>query len=54
MHTFSKAAAVLAQLTFDEIREQLDLAGLDGIAEMDNEQIYNLAIKCIGDDMAND
>jgi len=54
MRTFSKATAVLAQLTFDEIREQLDLAGLDGIAEMDNEQVYNLAIKCIGDDMAND
>jgi hypothetical protein len=54
MHTFSKAAAILSHLTFDEIREQLDLAGLDGIAEMDNEQVYSLAIKCIGDDMAND
>ena len=37
------------ELTYLEIREQLDLAGIDGISELDDEQIYQLAIDCLTD-----
>ena len=41
MTTF-KAINLLDDLTYLEMREQLDLAGIDGISELDNEQIYSL------------
>ena len=49
--TMTKAQAInlLDELTYGEIREQLDLAGIDGISELDNEQIYSLAIDCLTD-----
>ena len=45
--TTSQAINLLEELTYLEIREQLDLAGIDGISELDNEQIYQLAIDCL-------
>ena len=47
--TTLQAFNLLAALTYLEIREQLDLAGIDGISELDNEQIYSLAIDCLTD-----
>ena len=47
--TTSQAINLLDELTYGEIREQLDLAGIDGISELDNEQIYQLAIDCLTD-----
>ena len=47
--TTSQAINLLDELTYLEIREQLDLAGIDGISELDNEQIYQLAIDCLTD-----
>ena len=47
--TTSQAIRLLAELTYLEIREQLDLAGIDGISELDNEQIYSLAVNCLTD-----
>ena len=47
--TQAQAINTLAELTYDEIREQLDLAGIDGIGELDNQQIYSLAIDCLTD-----
>lgn len=48
MNTF-QAIRLLDDLTYGEIREQLDLAGMDGIDQLDNEQIYSLAIDCLTD-----
>ena len=47
--TTSQAISLLEELTYLEIREQLDLAGIDGISDLDNEQIYQLAIDCLTD-----
>ena len=47
--TTAQAINLLEELTYGEIREQLDLAGIDGIGELDNEQIYQLAIDCLTD-----
>ena len=47
--TISQAINLLDELTYLEIREQLDLAGIDGIDELNNEQIYSLAIDCLTD-----
>ena len=47
--TTSQAINLLDELTYGEIREQLDLAGVDGISELDNEQIYQLAIDYLTD-----
>ena len=47
--TTSQAINLLDELTYLEIREQLDLAGVDGISDLDNEQIYQLAIDCLTD-----
>ncbi len=47
--TTSQAINLLDELTYLEIREQLDLAGIDGISDLDNEQIYQLAIDCLTD-----
>ena len=47
--TTSQAINLLDELTYGEIREQLDLAGIDGISELDNEQIYSLALDCLTD-----
>ena len=47
--TTLQAINLLDELTYGEIREQLDLAGIDGISDLDNEQIYQLAIDCLTD-----
>ena len=47
--TTSQALNLLDELTYSEIREQLDLAGIDGISELDNQQIYSLALDCLTD-----
>ena len=47
--TTAQAINLLDELTYGEIREQLDLAGIDGISELDNEQIYQLAIDHLTD-----
>lgn len=47
--TNTQAINLLEQLTFCEIREQLELAGIDGIGDLDNEQIYSLAMDCLTD-----
>lgn len=44
-----QAIQLLDELTYGEIREQLDLAGIDGTDQLDNEQIYSLAIDCLTD-----
>ena len=48
MTTF-QAINLLDELTYLEIREQLDLAGIDGIDQLDNEQIYSLMIDHLTD-----
>ena len=45
--TTLQAINLLDELTYLEIREQLDLAGIDGISDLDNEQVYQLAIDCL-------
>lgn len=47
--TTSQAINLLDELTYGEIREQLNLAGIDGISELDDQQIYQLAIDCLTD-----
>ena len=47
--TTSQAINLLDELTYDEIREQLELAGVDGIGELQDQQIYQLAIDCLTD-----
>ena len=47
--TTLQAINLLDELTYLEIREQLDLAGIDGISDLDNEQVYQLAIDCLTD-----
>ena len=47
--TKAQAITLLDELTYGEIREQLDLAGVNGISELDNQQIYSLAIDCLTD-----
>ena len=47
--TKSQAIDLLSELTYCEIREQLDLAGIDGISELDNQQIYETAIDVLTD-----
>lgn len=47
--TQAQAITLLDELTYSEIREQLDLAGVNGISELDNQQIYSLAIDCLTD-----
>jgi len=47
--TTSQAISLLDELTYLEIREQLDLAGIDGISDLDDEQIYSLAIDYLTD-----
>lgn len=39
----------LDELTYLEIREHLDLAGIDGTSELDNQQVYQLAIDHLTD-----
>ncbi len=47
--TQAQAINLLNELTYGEIREQLDLAGVNGISELDNQQIYSLAIDYLTD-----
>ncbi len=47
--TTAQAINLLDELTYLEIREQLDPADIDGICELDKEQIYSLAIDCLTD-----
>ena len=47
--TTSQAIRLLDELTYLEIREQLDLAGIYGISELDDEQIYSLALDHLTD-----
>ena len=47
--TKAQAITLLDELTYGEIREQLELAGVNGISELDNQQIYSLAIDCLTD-----
>jgi len=47
--TTSQALSLLSELTYLEIRERLDLDGIDGISELDNEQIYSRAIDHLTD-----
>ena len=47
--TTSQALSLLSELTYLEIREQLDLAGIDSISDLDDEQIYSLALDCLTD-----
>ncbi|MCP4886501.1 MAG: hypothetical protein GY904_07795 [Planctomycetaceae bacterium] len=44
-----QAIELLDELTYGEIREQLDLANIDGIGELDNRQVYSLALECLTD-----
>ena len=44
-----QAINLLDELTYSEIREQLELAGIAGIGDLDDEQIYQLAIDCLTD-----
>ena len=44
-----QAINLLDDLTYLEMREQLDLAGIDGIDQLDNEQIYSLMIDHLTD-----
>ena len=44
-----QAIALLDELTYGEIREQLDLANIDGVSELDNQQAYALALECLTD-----
>lgn len=44
-----QAINLLEELTYCEIREQLELAGIDGLSELDNQQIYSLAMECLTD-----
>jgi hypothetical protein len=45
----AQALSILDELTYGEIREQLDLAGVDGLSELDDQQIYSLAIDYLTD-----
>jgi hypothetical protein len=47
--TQAQAINLLDELTYGEIREQLELANVEGISELDNQQIYQLAIDCLTD-----
>ena len=48
--TTSQAINLLDELTYDEIREQLELADMSlSISELDNQQVYHLAIDCLTD-----
>ena len=47
--TQAQAVRLLAELTYGEIREQLDLAGITGTSELDDRQVYSLAIDCLTD-----
>jgi len=47
--TTLQAINLLDELTYGEIREQLDLFGIDGISDLDDEQIYSLALDCLTD-----
>jgi hypothetical protein len=47
--TQAQAINLLDELTYLEIREQLDLAGIDGLSELDNQQIYSLALDHLTD-----
>ena len=48
--TTSQAIALLDELTYDEIREQLELADMSlSVSELDNQQVYQLAIDCLTD-----
>lgn len=48
--TNSQAISLLSQLTNDEIREQLELADMSlSISELDDQQVYQLAIDCLTD-----
>ena len=44
-----KAIKQLDDWTYLEIREQLELEGIDGISELDDEQVYRFAIECLTD-----
>ena len=44
-----QAINLLGELTYGEIREQLDLAGIESISELDDQQVYALAIECLTD-----
>jgi hypothetical protein len=55
--TQAQAINLLDELTYGEIREQLkllsetllDLVGIDCLSELDDQQIYSLAIDCLTD-----
>ena len=47
--TTSQAISLLDQLTYLEIREQLDLANVGGIGELDDQQIYCTALDYLTD-----
>ena len=47
--TNSQAVNLLSELTTVEIREQLELSSVSGLSELDNEQIYSLALELLTD-----
>ena len=48
--TNSQAINLLEDLTYNEIREQLELAEPTiSISELDDQQVYQLAIDCLTD-----
>ena len=44
-----QAINLLSELTYCEIREQLELANVSSISELDNQQIYDLALEILTD-----
>ena len=47
--TNSQAVNLLSELTTVEIREQLELSSVADLSELDNEQIYSLALELLTD-----
>ncbi len=44
-----QAINLLSELTYSEIREQLDLASVGSLSELDDQQIYDLAFELLTD-----
>ena len=47
--TTLQAINLLSELSYCEIREQLELANVNSISELDDQQIYNLALEILTD-----
>ena len=47
--TNSQAISLLSELTNVEILEQLELSSVGDLSELDNEQIYSLALELLTD-----